>query len=182
MATKEKPTITMTMAALKGERELQDWLDQNPIPLKYPDRYPSNHKLAGQPHPQAGQLRGTTAKPCNVQTAVPPSVYVKIAQAASELPDGMSDGDLADGSIPRIVRRALLPVYMPELADVGALDVWEEQRARESALARGERLSQMHVEIQTTKKKAESLEALLKAHAASNPELAAALAAMDTES
>lgn len=182
MATKSKAEITMNMAALQGEKELQDWLDQHPIELKYPDVYPKNHKLAGQPHPQAGQVRGTTAKACTVQTAVPVGVYVKIAQAASELPDGMSDGDLADGSIPRIVRRALLPVYMPELADVTALDVWEDKRAKESALARGERLSQMHVEIQTTKKKAESLEALLKAHAASNPELAAALAAMDTES
>ena len=163
MAKRTKVTEqSMTAVALQGEKALTAWLDQNPIYIyekgtPQDDRVPANAK-------------SSTPKRCVFQVDVPASVYVAMVREGSEIPGAMKDGDLVDGTLARVARRALLPQY----TDIGDVEEWENKRAEESSHRRGQRMQAMQAEV----KKAKTIVELLREGASSNPELAAALAAM----
>lgn len=163
-AKKSEQTIgqQMTAAALKGVKELEKFLDANPIEIF----------AKGTSREAGDQPKSTTARNCVVQSAVPTDVYVNVVTRASQFPGAMKDGNVAEGFLPRAVREALLPVYAPNITDISA---WEDARAETSSHARGQRMREQQAEVKAVKN------TLAKIHeqAATNPELAAMLAALD---
>lgn len=155
----------MTAAALKGVKELEAFLDANPIEIYE----------KGTSREAGDQPKSTTARNCVVQTAVPTDVYVNIVKHASGYSGAMKDGALAEGFLPRAVRYAVLPVFSNISAE--DLDAWETERAAASSKARGERMRGLQAEV----KEAKDTLAKIRERAAQNPELAAMLAALDVE-
>lgn len=157
-SSKATKDISPSKVALQGLDAYNAWLRANPIKIK------KDGKDTGK----------TTQRQSTASASVPPDLYVDLVQTASEVPGAMADGDLVDGALARVVRRAVFMYLRPD-SDVDAWEAELEEARAENLRARGELLG---ANAKVTKGKLDLLAQL----AASDPDIAAKLAALDASS